>query len=100
MYLGRAPGEFKKARSKTVSFGTLFNIPSINMDRTLVILCQFSLVLLFVRRYIRRKNELKTRKTEAEVLGLPYAERKEAARTVSLCRFAALRLHDRECFFR
>ena len=46
-----------KKRAKAVSFGALFNIPSINMDRTLVIRCQFSLVLLLVRRYIRIKRE-------------------------------------------
>ena len=51
-----------KKRTKTVSFGALFNIPSINMERTLVIRCQFLLVLSLVRRYIRRKREEKRKR--------------------------------------
>ena len=49
-----------KKRAKTISFGALFNIPSINMDRTLVIRYQFLLFLFLVRRYIRRKVNKKS----------------------------------------
>ena len=51
-----------KKRAKRLLFGAFFNIPSINMDRTLVIRCQFLLVLLLVRRYIRRKREEKRKR--------------------------------------
>lgn len=63
-----------KKRAKVVSFGALFNNPSINM----VIRCQFSLVLLFVRRYLRRKREKKNEKNRSRSLGSPYVLEKGA----------------------
>ena len=88
-----------KKRAKTVSFGALFNIPSINMDRTLVIRCQFSLVLLLVRRYIRKKREEKREKWKRKFWVRPMLrERSQHGQYHTL--FASLRLHDRGYFFR
>ena len=83
-------------RAKTVLIGALFNIPSIKMDRPLVIRYQFSLVLLLVRRYLRRKREEK-RKRKFWVRPI-LRERSQHGQYHTL--FAALRLHDREYFFR
>ena len=84
-----------KKRAKTVSFGALFNIPSINMNRTLVVRCQFSLVLLLVRRYIRRKREENREKRKRKFRVRPMlTERSQHGKYHTL--FAALRLYDRE----
>ena len=88
-----------KKRAKTVSFGALFNIPSIDMDRTLVICCQFWLVLLLVKRYIRKKREEKREKWKRKFWVCPLLSgRNQQGQYDTL--FAALRLHDREYFFR
>ena len=88
-----------KKRAKTVSFGSFFNIPLINMDGTLVIRCQFSLVLLLVRKYIRRKREEKREKRKRKFWLRPMIrERSQHGQYHTL--FAALRLQDREYFFR
>ena len=84
-----------KKRAKTASFGALFNIPSINMDRALVVRCQFSLVLLLVRRYIRKKREEKREKRKRKFwIRLTLRERSQHGQYHSS--FAALRLHNME----
>ena len=95
VYLRRVPGELEKGRQMRI----LSRSSTINMDRTLAIHCQCSLVLLLVIRYIRRKRQEKRKKCKRKFwVGPMLRERSQHGQYHTL--FAELRLNDREYFFR
>ena len=91
-------GVLKLARNAN-RIGAIFNRFISNMERIFLLECQFSLALILVMRYVRRKKKLEKKRTRRKYWVRPMLQgRTNYGQYHTL--FAELRLHDREYFFR
>lgn len=57
------PASVLKLARNVNQIGAILTIPSVNMDRTVLLECQFQLALIIVMRYVRRKQKMEKMRT-------------------------------------
>lgn len=79
------PASVLKLARNVNQIGAILTIPSVNMDRTVLLECQFQLALIIVMRYVRRKKKEEDGEDEnlKKVLGATSGSRANKSRPVS-----------------